>query len=828
MDKRTLISVIFLALMLFGANLYFNSQRDHKARLKRQQEVSLRQVEEKQLIAESLEKRAAPSQLPLVALTDQEGGAATGIRLDQSFLLLNKWESLPAQLMEQGQEISHPLYAGKHELGSPLLFGQGDVDLTSLPKEGSYDLQLVSLNSEGETTIAYARLSRGLLSIPVDAPQGNAIALWKGPKGYRPVGLYKANEPKLLSLAQLLGQNEEVANQLVPQEKSTPEQKFYVLENGYQQFVFTNIGGALYEINLPFQGEDQVSIVKEIGFDREMEQNYPWNDYFPNYPYYLPGDSATGPFVEVTERQLDSYYPLLRRNLIDVKEGKTLQVPPRYYALNLISKHPELSELNYKVTYFDENRIVMEATQPHRKITKTFSLPKDSTASPYVLDVEIQVEGSSEELWLTTGVPEVEMLGNKPAAALKYRLLRNQKGEMEKIGLPKLGKPIAVQSVYPDWIVNANAFFGVILDPLSEMGTGYRAEFVPNTVVPSRLQEFNSDSQRFKQNDLSGYIMQLPLRTSGGTMKFRYFAGPLQSSLLKGLDKTYTDAETGLSPDYAGAKTFHGIFKFISAPFSKLLWVIMEGIYFVTRSWGLSIILLTVVLRLLLYPLNTWSLKSMRRMQKLQPEIQKIQEKNKKDPRKGQMEVMNLYRQKKVNPLMGCVPMLIQMPFLIAMFDLLKSSFDLRGASFIPGWIDNLTAPDVLFSWSRPIFFFGTSFHLLPILLGAVMFIQQRFMGAKLPKDKSLWTEQQRQQRMMGLFMTVIFTVLFYNFASGLNIYWLSSMALSILQQWLINRKLDREDSAPASITPSKLPRQGGQKGSAKGKPSKRAAHRNG
>lgn len=821
MDKRTLISVVFLALILFGANLYFNSQRDQKARVQRQHEVSQRESEERRLIAESLEKRAAPSQLPLVALADEEGGAATGIRVEHGVLLLNHWETPPAYLTEAAREISHSFRAGGRDKGAPLLFGEEGVDLASLPKEGSYELQLVSMNENGEAAIAFATLTRGLLTIPLDPPQENAIALWKGPSGYRPVGLYRANERRLSPLNGLLGQNEGVTSQAAPLERATPEQKFYVLENGYQQLVFTNIGGALYEINLPFQGEDQVSIVKEIGFDREMEQNYPWNDYFPNYPYYLPGNSPTAPFVEVTERQLDSYYPLLRRNLIDIKEGKTQRVPPRYYALNLISKHPELSELSYQVTYFDESRLVMEATQPHRKITKIFSLPKDATASPYVLDVEIQIEGSSEELWLTTGVPEVEMLGNKPAPALKYRLLRNQKGEVEKIGLPKLGKPTTVQSVHPDWIVNSNAFFGVIVDPLDQIANGYRAEFVPNTVVPSRLQEFNGDYQRFKQNDLAGYVMQLPLSSSQESMKFRYFAGPLQSHLLKGLDKTYTDPESGRSPDYMGAKTFHGIFKFISAPFAKLLWVIMEGIYFVTRSWGISIILLTVVLRLLLYPLNTWSLKSMRRMQKLQPEVQKIQEKHKKDPRKGQMEVMNLYRQRKVNPLMGCVPMLIQMPFLIAMFDLLKSSFDLRGASFIPGWINNLTAPDVLFSWSKPIFFFGTSFHLLPILLGGVMFIQQRFMGAKLPKDKSLWTDQQRQQRMMGSFMTIIFTVLFYNFASGLNIYWLSSMALSILQQWLINRNLDKKDAMALPTTPKK-PVERGQKGRSMGKPSKR------
>ena len=122
------------------------------------------------------------------------------------------------------------------------------------------------------------------------------------------------------------------------------------------------------------------------------------------------------------------------------------------------------------------------------------------------------------------------------------------------------------------------------------------------------------------------------------------------------------------------------------------------------------------------------------------------------------------------------------------MFDLLKSTFELRGASFIPGWIDNLTAPDVLFSWNFPIIFFGTDFHLLPFLLGAVMRAQQRF-SASIPKDKRLMTDQQKQQKMMGNIMTIVFTVMFYHFPSGLNIYWLSSMALGILQQWLMSKR---------------------------------------
>ena len=119
--------------------------------------------------------------------------------------------------------------------------------------------------------------------------------------------------------------------------------------------------------------------------------------------------------------------------------------------------------------------------------------------------------------------------------------------------------------------------------------------------------------------------------------------------------------------------------------FGSLLFVLMSFFHSLTGSWGFSIILLTVALRIMLYPLNAWSTKSMIKMNKVAPQVAAIQEKYKKDPKKAQIEVMNLYRENGVNPIGGCFPLLIQMPFLIGMFDLLKSTFELRGASLIPG-----------------------------------------------------------------------------------------------------------------------------------------------
>jgi len=575
------------------------------------------------------------------------------------------------------------------------------------------------------------------------------------------------------------------------------DEKFYVLENDYQQLVFSNYGAALAEINLPFHTkENPNSVVREIEFDRDMIKEHPYNAYFPSVPYYTPTTSDQKNPLHHQQGELGGYYPLMRRNLTEKSPRQSIRIKPQYYALNIVSEYPEHAEMVYEVKQFNHTSITFEATQQHRRITKTYTLSDSQhQEGPYCINLEIKIDGDGRGLWLTSGVPEAEWISGALAPSLKYRLTRNQKSEVEKIEFPK--DTATISSVYLDWICNSNGFLGMIIDPLTEIDPGYRVQYVSGLAAPSRLIEFDEINDRFKPANLPGYMTLLPLKAQGGTMKFRLFAGPFDTSILKGVDTLYSDSATNYNPDYIACQTMHGWFTFISEPFAKFLFILMNLFHSLTDSWALSIVLLTISLRLMLYPLNAWSTKSMVRMQQISPEVTALQEKYKKDPKKAQIEIMNLYRERGINPASGCLPLLIQMPFLIGMFDLLKSSFALRGAPFIPGWIDDLTAPDVLFRWKYPIFFIGNEFHLLPVLLGAVMFFQQRLMATG-PKDPNLMTDQQRQQRMMGSVMTVVFTVMFYNFPSGLNIYWLSSMLLGMLQQWSATRKLQNQ---PLSVT---------------------------
>ncbi|MES2345324.1 MAG: membrane protein insertase YidC [Chlamydiota bacterium] len=566
------------------------------------------------------------------------------------------------------------------------------------------------------------------------------------------------------------------------------EEALYILENEYQQLVFSTIGGALIEINLPMQThENPSSVVRAINFDKVMESDYPSNDYFPSRGY----TSYKGTFPKGT---LGGYYPLLRRGILSRSGENIVSIPPNFYALNTISEDPATAKLHYQVTKLEKDVIEFETVESNRRITKTYTLPKNPLEAPYCFELSIKIDGDARGLQLTSGVPEVELVSGNFTPNIKYLMSRGRKPQVEQIDLPKVASTIS--GVQPDWVSNSNGFFGIIIDPLTDIGTGFSSYNIAGNTDPTRLTLIDAHYKLYPADKYPGYEVYLPLRSSNQLAKFRIYAGPFEDDLLKIVDATFSDPARGYNPNYILAMSFQGWFTFISEPFAKFLFMLMKFFYQITSSWGISIILLTAALRLMLYPLNGWSIKSSLKMQHIAPQVSAIQAKYKKDPKRSQLEIMTLYREKGVNPLTGCFPILIQIPFLIGMFDLLKSTFELRGASFIPGWIDNLSAPDVLFSWGYPVMFFGTEFHLLPIILGAVMYFQQK-ISSPLPKDTSQLTDQQKQQKLMGNIMTIVFAVMFYHFPSGLNLYWLSSMVLGIVQQWYMTKKMKKAVSIP-------------------------------
>lgn len=785
MDKRSLIFIVCISLAFFGLNFYFSKQRDEQNRqiLKQQEE---QQKKDSFLAKEELKKRKIPlSSLPIVSLYADANSSQfliQGIAVKENILVLGWKDHLPETIYLKGK--AKTLVTKESVKGGLALYISEpfeSLQIASLPKEGKFDLQLVTLDGAGNLQNFLGEYIDGEFT-PLEEIPGNAIALYETSSGYYPLGFYESLgnvfiELQNLPLLEKFHEKTEISDFIAPK-----NEQFYVLENDYQQLVFSNVGASITEINLPFASKkDSVSVVKEINFDKKILKESPKNALFPLPPYLIAGQKTE------QEGKEGGYYPLLRRNL----KSEEHALSPEFYAFNIVSSYPEMAELVFTVTDFTDTAITFEAVQPHRKIIKTYTLAKTDKAAPYVFDLEISIQGDRRGLFLTSGVTEVELMSNNSSPEILYRISKNEKTQVQKLDLPKAGQTINVSSITPDWVVNSNGYLGIIIDPLNRLSQGFKAKSINGKEIPTRLSLIDAPYYPYPSSKYPGYELFIPLEKTTGALHFRIYAGPFEESVLKKVDATYSNTQTGYNPQYISSRTFHGWFKFIAAPFSRFLFVVMKFCYSITHSWGFSIILLTIFLRILLYPLNTWSIKSMRRMQEIAPEIKSLQKKYKKDPKRAQLEIMSLYREKKVNPFLGCVPLLIQFPFLIAMFDLLKSSFQLRGASFIPGWIDDLTAPDVIFSWKEPIFFIGNQLHLLPFILGAIMLLQQ-WMSAQATKGVEL-TDQQRQQRAMGTVMCIVFTIMFYHFPSGLNIYWISSMSLGILQQWITNKVLDKK-----------------------------------
>lgn len=197
----------------------------------------------------------------------------------------------------------------------------------------------------------------------------------------------------------------------------------------------------------------------------------------------------------------------------------------------------------------------------------------------------------------------------------------------------------------------------------------------------------------------------------------------------------------------------------------------------VTRNYGIDIILLTILIKIIFYPLSVKSYKSMKEMQKLQPHIAKLKEKYKDDREKLNREMMDIYKQKGVNPLGGCLPMVIQIPVFFALYKVLMGAIEFRHAPFFL-WVRDLAAPEDLFSFA--VFGYTVPIRLLPLIMGITMLIQQKMTPTSVDPI---------QEKMM-LFMPIVFTFMFWGFPSGLVLYWLVNNVISISQQYYINKKV--------------------------------------
>jgi YidC/Oxa1 family membrane protein insertase len=287
-----------------------------------------------------------------------------------------------------------------------------------------------------------------------------------------------------------------------------------------------------------------------------------------------------------------------------------------------------------------------------------------------------------------------------------------------------------------------------------------------SSLIPRQKNTAEMKAHLTENNMLkTAYICSVPSLGPGEIQQIglQVFMGPKTVSILK-----EANADLDRAVDF-------GFFDFIAKP---CLWF-MNFLYRYIPNYGITIIVITILIKILFWPLGSKSYKSMNEMKKLQPLMAEIREKYKDDKKRMNEEVMGLYKTYKINPLGGCLPMVAQIPVFFALYQMLYGAIELRHAPFL-GWINDLSAPDRLFEFGFSIPFMEPPYGIpvLTIIMGATMLIQQKLQP---PAGDPM-------QAKMMMMMPIVFTFIFINFSSGLVLYWLVNNILSIAQQYYVSK----------------------------------------
>ncbi len=288
--------------------------------------------------------------------------------------------------------------------------------------------------------------------------------------------------------------------------------------------------------------------------------------------------------------------------------------------------------------------------------------------------------------------------------------------------------------------------------------------------VDLAIDAFQQKGQQEEQQTIN-YGFASSRTADGNSEEYWFYVGPSQMSVLKeyeiGLDKVL----------FSGWRWFFWANIWFPALCEFVLWVLTSLQSFV-GDYGIAIFLLTVFSKLITFPMTQSSMKSMARMRDVQPKITKIRERYKKDPRKMNEKVMELYREEGINPFNpGCLPMFLQMPIFISLFVVLRKAIELRGSGtvLIP-WINDMSSPEVLLSLPFSIPLYGSNIALLPIIMAILTYFQNKA------------TMKDPNQKAMVYIMPMVMLLFFNNFPSGVVLYWTFQSGLQIIQQWLLEK----------------------------------------
>jgi len=404
----------------------------------------------------------------------------------------------------------------------------------------------------------------------------------------------------------------------------------------------------------------------------------------------------------------------------------------------------------------------------------SFTFVKQYTFLPdeYVFRLDIRVENITNAksfnfdnvAYTLRTPPQIGPYFDKKKDRYENRTFMTFNGEkIKKLqGLPENSSKIYDKGV--NWTGVTGKYFSVLVAPMNNTSIG-------DIVYSSAL-------------DVPGYanaqvkIQRNPILDSSSLDTYYIYAGPRTDKAMGIYNKANENGWKLSNLRFDEALQTSGLFSWLE----KALKWIMEVLYKIIPNWGVSIILMTILLKLALFPLTKKSTLATLKAQEVQPRMTELQTKYKNNPEKLNQEMAKLYQETGYNPVSGCLPMFIQLPLVIAMFNLFNNYFEFRGAMFIPGWIPDLSVGDSIYTLKFNLPFLGNQIRLLPVIYLASQLIYSKITSATSGGANAT------QMKIMMYAMPLVFFFVFYSAPSGLLIYWTISNLLQLVQQTFLNK----------------------------------------
>ncbi len=425
-----------------------------------------------------------------------------------------------------------------------------------------------------------------------------------------------------------------------------------------------------------------------------------------------------------------------------------------------------------------------------------FTLIKQYSFMPgeYVFKLDIYIQGSdsmnglniSNSAYTLRSAPQIGPYYDRKRDRYENRTFQSFTGEKSKTQTLSDGQTKDYTDSFT-WTGVTGKYFALLISPVSS-----------STIISKAV--YSTKEEITDYANAQNMLVRVPILQNSVQDTYYIYAGPRTESSLKRYNNAAENGWSIANMKFDYSLQSSGILSWLEI---ALKWI-MGIVYKLIPNYGVSILIMTLLLRLALFPLTKKSSVSTIKMQEIQPKMKEIQEKYKDNKEKLNMEMAKFYKEAGYNPLMGCLPLLIQFPIIIAMFNLFNNYFEFRGAMFIPGWIPDLSVGDSVYTLGFNLPLLGNQIRILPLIYLASQFIQGMITNAANPGA------QGKSMKITFYIMYVVFFFMFYNAPAGLLLYWTFSNILMMGQQVIINNMMKKKraelEAAKANERPVFIP----------------------